>query len=75
MRRSIVNRGVLLTLCLTMILGIAAAGRAADPEWLWISAEPEAQEMVYFRKVFDVPGKLKSALLVVSVQPAAFLSQ
>src|SRR5439155_13755615 len=41
--------------------GVLAQIEGPKPEWIWQSDKPKDTETVYFRKTFEVKGKLKTA--------------
>ena len=43
----------------------------AEPQWIWTSKSPKAEEKANFRKTFPITGAVKSAKLAVSCDNAA----
>ena len=49
----------------------AAVCQAAEaPEWIWLPGEPQGNQTVYFRKTFQIDGKVGSAVLTATCDNA-----
>lgn len=61
---SIARRIVLA--CVASVVTCSAPTFAAEPEWIWSTDKPQANEVVHFRKSFSLTGELKSAVIAAA---------
>ena len=65
--------GRILLAAVAFVFLVPLSSRGADPEWIWISDHPAAEEVAHFRKSFSLNDDVRSAVLAVACDDEAVL--